>query len=355
MLIIILPISLGLIVLFALTIIIGKTINAQKYKIRSETGIQKTDYITVGGIEQYIQIRGQDISNPVIIVLHGGPGSNMAYYSYRWQIDLENDYTIVHWDQRGCGNTYYRNKEAEKPTIDLLLSDLDELVDYVRTEYGKENVVIMGHSWGTFLGGIYAGKHPGKVSAYVGISQFTDVWQSEQYAAEEAVRLASATGKTDDAKKIEEQFQLVNSRKELNMRELMKLRQLTEKYLTNGDNTQFSVRLFSPYMTFNDLRWFLSPIFSFDKFIENQDKLYDTLYSESGLSVYDYTRYKIPVVIIVGDCDWITPCSMTRDYFDNISAPKKEFILIENAGHIPFMDKSGRFVEKLLNALSDML
>lgn len=343
----------GLIALFFIIWGIGRFINTQKFKIRSEAGVQKADYITIGGIEQYIQIRGQDISNPIIVVLHGGPGNNMAYYSYYWQADLEKEYTIVHWDQRGCGNTYYRNEEAEKPTLDLLLSDLDELVDYVCAKYGKENVVIMGHSWGTFLGGVYAGKHPEKVSAYAGISQFNDVWQSEQCAAKEAVRLANAASKTDDAKKIEEQFQLVRSSQEINMREFLKLRRLTGKYLPNGDNTPFSVRLFSPYMTFNDLRWFLSPIFSFDKFIENQDKLYATLYSESELSVYDYTQYEVPVVIIAGDCDWITPYSMARNYLDNISAPKKEFILIENAGHIPFMP--GRFTEALRNTLSGML
>jgi pimeloyl-ACP methyl ester carboxylesterase len=346
----ILILLLGLILLMFSIVGIRRFINTQKFKIRSEAGVEITDYITIGGIEQYIQIRGQDISNPIIIVLHGGPGNNMAYYSYCWQADLERDYTFVHWDQRGCGNTYYRNKEAEKPDLDLLLSDLDQLVDYVCAKYNKENVIIMGHSWGTFLGGIYACKHPGKVSAYVGIGQFNNSWKSEKYAVEEALRLANAAGKNDDAKKIEEQFQLVSSNKKLNMREILKLRQLTGRYLPSGENTGFSVRLFSPFITFNDLRWFLSPIFSFNKFIEIQDKLYDALYSENVLSVYNYTQYKVPVVIIAGDCDWITPYGMARDYFDNISAPKKEFILIENAGHIPFMP--GKFTEVLIEALS---
>jgi pimeloyl-ACP methyl ester carboxylesterase len=158
-------IFLGLLIIVALTIIIGRSINAQKYKIRSETGVQKAEYITIGGIEQYIQIRGEDMSNPVIIMLHGGPGNNLAYYSYYWQAYLEKDYTIVHWDQRGCGNTYYRNDEADKPTLDLLLSDLNELVDFIRLEYNQEKIIIMGHSWGTFLGGIYSGENPEMVSA----------------------------------------------------------------------------------------------------------------------------------------------------------------------------------------------
>lgn len=349
----VLYVLLGLIVLSLIFWGIKRLMNRQKFRIHSEKGIQKTEYITIGAIEQYIQIRGQDISNPLIIVLHGGPGNNMAYYSYLWQADLEKDYTIVHWDQRGCGNTYYRNKKAERPCVDLLLSDLDELVDYACAKFDKEKVIIMGHSWGTFLGGVYAARHPQKVSAYVGIGQFSDVWQSEQCAAEEAIRLANAAGKTEDGKKMKEQFQLVRASSKINMKEFIKLRQLTGKYLTQGENTPFSVRVFSPYVTLNDLKWFFMPLFSFDKFIDIQHKIYDTLYSEGRLSGYAYSRFEVPVVIISGDCDWITPFMMAQHYFDNISAPKKEFVLIEKGGHIPFMP--GEFTKRLQKALSDAL
>lgn len=344
---IIIYIVIGLI----LILIIGKIFNAQKYKIRTQSGIQKTDFITIGGIGQYIQIRGQDSLNPIIIVLHGGPGNNMAYYSYDWQSALEKEYTIVHWDQRGCGNTYYKNTKVEKPTLELLLSDLDELVDYLCSEYAKENVIIMGHSWGTFLGGTYAAKYPKKTLAYIGVGQFNDVWQSEKCATEEAVRLANMVGKTDDANKIEAQFQLVLLSPQLDMREFMKLRQFTGKYLPTGNNTSVFTSLFSPYMTFNDLRWFFTLLFSFDKFIGIQEKLYEPLYSKHA--VHSHTKYEGPVVIIAGDCDWITPYSRAQNYFDDVATLEKRFILIEQAGHIPF--GCGKFTEKLLNALNEIL
>lgn len=347
--IIVLWILLGLIVIFFMIVGTGRIINAQKYKIRSETGIQKSGYITIGRIEQYVQVRGQNAANPIIIVLHGGPGNNMAYYSYRWQANLEQDYTIIHWDQRGCGNTYYHNQEAEKPTFDLLLSDLDELVDHVCAAYYKDHVVVMGHSWGTVLGGIYAAGHPDKVSAYIGVGQFNDVWNSECCAADEAARLAKSAGKTVDARKIDEQFGLVRASKEINMRELLKLRQLTGKYLPAGKNTPFSDRLFSPYMTLSDFKWFLSPLFTFETFIGNHKQLYNTLYSEDGLPAYNRSQYEVPVVILAGDCDWITPYSMARKYFESISAPEKEWITLEGAGHIPFMQ--GRFTDVLQKGL----
>ena len=76
----------------------------------SPPGVYEAGYRTLGGAEQYVQIRGQDGENPVVLVLHGGPGSPMSDWSWRWQRELEGRYTIVHWDQRGCGNTYFRSR-----------------------------------------------------------------------------------------------------------------------------------------------------------------------------------------------------------------------------------------------------
>lgn len=349
-------IFLGLILLFAVIIIIGRSINTHKYKIQSETGVQKVEYITLGGIEQYIQIRGQDISNPIIVMLHGGPGLTMADYSYYWQTDLEQAYTIVQWDQRGCGNTYYRNEEAEIPTLDLLLSDLDELVNYIRIKYDQDKVIIMGHSWGTFLGGIYSGKHPEKVSVYVAISQMIDFKKSESVSAEEAIRLAYMEGKSQDAQEIGEKLELIMTYQKLdksNFIEFLKFRELKEKYLPSCNSMLkiISLRLFSPYMTFDDLKWMLSS----DRQIESNGKLYEELLSE-GLSMYDNNlRYEVPFIIIAGDRDWATPYSMGTDYFNDISAPVKEFITIENTGHIPFLDKPKEFSEELLKSLGKVL
>lgn len=352
---IILFICVTLIILFVLTIITGRIRNAQKYKIRSETGIQRSGFITIGGIKQYIQVRGQDISNPVILILHGGPGSNMAYYSYYWQHDLEQNYTIVHWDQRGCGNTYYGNREAKKPDLDLLLSDLDELVDHICFEFNKKKVLLLGHSWGTFLGGIYAGKYPEKVSAYVAVSQMLDFKRSEQVSAEEAVRLANMAGKTRDARKMRKMLEWLRTCQKLDRSEaaaFLKFRQLKEKYLpAQYGGMMGNLCLFSPYMTFRDLKWMMS----FDRRIESNSELYRGLLSDGSLSMYDYSlKYEIPVIIIAGDSDWTTPFSMARDYFNTLCAPDKKFIIIANTGHIPFIDKPKEFSEVLLAALSEV-
>ena len=345
----------GFLLIIILSLITGKIINAYKFKIRSKKGIQKTEYITIGQIQQYIQIRGQDISNPIILMLHGGPGNNMAYYSYYWQADLERDYTIVNWDQRGCGNTYYRNKDAQKPTLDLLLQDLDELVDHIRSEYHKEKITIMGHSWGTFLGGIYSGTHPEKISAYIPIGQMLDFKKSEQVSAREAMRLADAAGKPKDAQKIEKKLELIMSCQTLdkqNAKEFLKFRQLKEKYLPSQySNKMLLLQLFSPYMTFRDFKWMIN----FNALIESNSELYQALLSDERSSMYNHDpQFKVPVILIAGADDWTTPYSMALNYFNHISPPVKELITIENTGHLPFIDKAGEFSEMLLKTLDDV-
>ncbi|MGY3779191.1 alpha/beta fold hydrolase [Isobaculum melis] len=352
---VILLILLGLFVLFVLMIVIGRLMNTQKFKIRSETGIQKSEYVVIGGIKQYIQIRGKDISNPVIIMLHGGPGNNLSSYSYKWQKDIEQDYTIVQWDQRGSGNTYYCNKKAEKPNLKLLLSDLDELVDYIKGGYDKEKVIILGHSWGTFLGGVYSQKHPEKIAIYISIGQMLDFKKTEQISTEEAIRLANASNNKQDVKKMRESLASVMMYQKFDKSEatkLMKFRQLKERYLpTQHGNEIIPLYLFSPYMTFNHLKWMLK----FDNLIESNSTIYKELLS-GELTMYSYSmQYEVPIMMISGDRDWTTPRNMALDYFNHIAAPSKEFITIKNAGHIPFVDKPRDFSSLLLLKLNSVM
>lgn len=349
---IILRLVLGLLLLLVLAVALGKLRNAHRFRIGSEIGIQKTEYITLGGIGQYIQVRGWDRANPVLLVLHGGPGGSMADYSYGWQADLERSYTIVHWDQRGCGNTYFRDPGAEKPTLELLLSDLDELVDHLRAAFDREKIFLLGHSWGTFLGAVYAGRHPEKVSAYVSVSQMLDFKESEAASAHEAMDLARSAGRDRDAEEMGDMLAALLAARSFGKpgaTALLKLRQRKEKYLPpQYPGGMGALRLFSPYMTWSDFKWMLS----FETMIASNSALYQMLLSEEAISIYDDRRqYEVPVVMVAGARDWTTPCCMAADYFRHIIAPYKELITMEDAGHLPFLDHPQEFTERLINTL----
>ena len=141
----------------------------------------------LGGVEQWVLIRGEDVANPPLIVLHGGPGMSEMGFFRRFNAPLERQFTVVHWDQRGTRKSFDRDIPRSSMTLEQFVADLDELVDIVRRRFGKEKVAILGHSWGSALGAIYAARCPEKVSVYVGAAQIGD------WSAAESLSYAFAT------------------------------------------------------------------------------------------------------------------------------------------------------------------
>src|SRR6476660_3866759 len=95
------------------------------------TPIQEERFVTLGGIEQWITIRGANRSNPVLLVVHGGPGDAQSALRSTYAV-YEKDFTIVQWDQRGAGRTYGQNPNSppEPGRVEL---DGIELAQYLGT------------------------------------------------------------------------------------------------------------------------------------------------------------------------------------------------------------------------------
>jgi hypothetical protein len=136
--------------------------------------IAEVGYVRLGSINQWVVIRGENVANPALIVLHGGPGMSEMGFFRHCNAALERHFTVVHWDQRGTGKSFDRDIPRSSMTLEQFVGDLDELVDIVRRRFGKEKVAILGHSWGSALGAIYAARFPQKVSVYIGAAQIGD-------------------------------------------------------------------------------------------------------------------------------------------------------------------------------------
>lgn len=322
-------------------------------RISTENGIDEGIYVPICGQEQYLLIRGEDKNNPVIIWLHGGPSSPDAFASYSFQKYLVDKYTFVNWDQRGCGRTYYRNKETdpknETVSFEQAQSDLDELVNYVTERFGKEKVVIIGHSYGTMLGSKYTLDNPDKVSAYIGVGQFVNI-SSEDYSYNDALEIAKNNG--DDITKLQESYKAYTENKTL--LNMMQLRmKVSEYHPVPKEADPIMTGMMSPYMNFDDLRWFLKQMGDFEDYINYNKQLFD--YILVGDVTSYGTEYKVPAGFISGSCDWVTPVKYSEDYYNAISAPIKDIALIDGCGHSPFYDDPVGFTNALEEMLDDML
>ncbi len=341
----------ALVIVFGgITIIIGiRNYNAIRGCIHSSNGIEEEGYIDLCGQEQYYLIRGEDVSNPVIIWIHGGPASPDTMETYAFSNYLKDDYTVVAWNQRGCGRTYYKNKDNDPyndtATFEQAQADLDALVDYVCDRFQQENVILVGHSYGTMVGSKYAIEHPDKVAAYVGVGQM-GAGGSDIYAYEDALSVAKEKG--DDTTAMIAAFEKYQA--DATLENMLALRSYVSPYhVPEKENNYIMTALTSPYLGVYDVFWFGKQLENLSDFVELNSQLFDYISTED---VYAYgTEYQIPVSFISGACDWITPVKYTEDYFHTITAPKKEMQLIDGWGHTVPQESPKEFADTLMQVL----
>src|SRR5215469_5445597 len=75
---------------------------AKTLTITSPGGIVESGYVRLGGVSEWIQIRGESRSNPVLLVFAGGPGDSMIPFTSIYR-PWEKYFTVVQWDQPGAG------------------------------------------------------------------------------------------------------------------------------------------------------------------------------------------------------------------------------------------------------------
>jgi len=306
--------------------------------------IAETAYLRLGGIEQWVMIRGENIANPLLILLHGGPGmSETSFFRYFNSSVLEKTFTVIYWDQRGAGRTYSRDTPEASMTIERFVADLDELVNAVRGKLDKKKVVILGHSWGSALGTLYAARHPDKVSAYVGTGQIGDLLASE--------RLSYA-------------FVLAEAERRNNRRALKQLRAIGEPPYTSktiGIQRRWLMRfvgLMRGKSFWQVLRAARGTPESSLRQVPNlfRGAMFSlrTLWSQvSALNLETAVpELKMPVFFFIGRHDHQVVAETSVAYFEKLIAPAKQFVWFEESAHMPPFEEAAMFNAKLVELVA---
>ena len=101
---------------------------AERRAIHLPKGINSLESVRIGGIDQWIEVRGEDVNNPILFFIHGGPGIAFIPLSGSFQGAWESHFTVVQWDQRGAGKTYASNdREIQRRTMNVPQMEQDTL------------------------------------------------------------------------------------------------------------------------------------------------------------------------------------------------------------------------------------
>ncbi len=316
-------------------------------------GIYKYEHVEINGIKQYIQIRGKDKSNPVILFIHGGPGGSMAGLAHIMQGSWEDKFTVVNWDQRNTCKTLLANKDkvaeiAKIGTMEDYIQDIDEIIKYLHTVCEFEKLIIMGFSWGSVIGSEYAKVHPENVSAYIGVGQLINYIEGFQVVCGQLMERAREAGNKKDIKKINTILAAIpedgHDIDEL-LKQVMVFSSLGAKYISK--NTR----------AFPTKEFFASPLLdkaSRKTWFKSDSKNYEgTFKTMCDYDFRDHMSFPVPVVFITGEDDTSCPHSMLQEIIDNVEAPSKELHIVSKAGHTCFWDNEEEFVRILNNCVGE--
>lgn len=294
--------------------------------------VEKQEYVNFNGCEHFLYHKGNNKENPVIIFLHGGPGSSELVFAHAFQDKWEEYFTIVHYDQRGAGKTYLKNKKLPRPHFEDLVSDLGLIVEYVRKEYAKEKVIILGHSFGSMLGSIYVKRFPQNILAYIGTGQVIDFRKNETVGLEKLKEAINESGNKNDLKKVES---FGNFPHEKFFENIAAVRRLQGKYkLSAGGLKEIKIAFKSGMFGITGM---LALLKSADVNKEIIKELLSISLDKEGYF------YEVPVFYILGENDWQTPFAIASEYFDKVKAPYKELFWLKDAGHFGMLENKDDF------------
>ena len=276
--------------------------------------------VEIGGIKQWISIKGADEKNPVLLFLHGGPGNSVMGYDEKFTKNLQKHFLVIQWDQRDVERTAKLNLSDKPLTVQLMEDDAVELINYLRKRFSQNKIYLVGHSWGGFLGLKIANDHPELLEAYFAVCPM--IWQ------EESERLSLAWAKN-------------RAKEKGNKIEIEELNKVNVPFKTVDD-------------AYYHRKWIVTEMGSKPatrEFVERWSQKWLPITLEaSGVNFFEEApEIKCPIYFLIGDRDYQTNFKLTEDYFKMVKAEKKELFWFTNTGHNIPTSRSAKFQQTIID------
>lgn len=315
--------------------------------LQADDGINRLEQVELGGVKQWVLMRGINRQAPVLLFLHGGPGSaNIA--KLRIQVpELEKHFVVVNWDQRGAGKSYSPGFDASALSREQLVSDAHELVVYLKERFGVEKIYLMGFSWGTVLGLSLVDQYPDDFVAFISVSQVVDYQTGEKlslaYAREAAQKAGNAQAVAELAS-VDSAYTSPNWQTQLATQRKWLLHFGGVYHTSASYSHEIGMMLAAPEYSFAEVA--LWPLSSSNALKVMWPELMKINFFAAVPEV------RCPVYFFVGRQDYNSPWQLTESYYQAVNAPAgKRLVWFENSAHDLFFDEPQRLEQEVLSIL----
>ncbi|MGE6258353.1 alpha/beta fold hydrolase [Heyndrickxia sporothermodurans] len=310
-------------------------------------GISSLESVTLGDVKQWILLRGKDKNKPIVLCVHGGPGAAQIGFISHYTAELEKNFLIVNWDQRGSGLSFSNKITKEIMTIDQMVNDLIELARILCKRFHKKKIYILGHSWGSVLSYIAVQRYPELFYGYISVSQLVNWQQTEKVSYELTLQKAK---EFKHRKAYMQLFQIgappwgkSNAERIYNKW----LQVFGGGVIHKGSFLKLFIRPIlkrSEYHFFDLIKWLRGKVFSMsalNKELETID-LYQT-----------DLKLKVPIAFCFGRHDDTCPSHLAESFYNKLQAPQKKWIWFENSAHTPIIEESEFFYQFLVETVNE--
>jgi pimeloyl-ACP methyl ester carboxylesterase len=306
--------------------------------------ISEKIFVEISGVKQGMFIKGKDVTNPVLLYLHGGMPD--YFLTQKYPTGLEEIFTVVWWEQRGSGLSYNLDMPKETMNVEQMISDTIELTNYLRQRFGVDKVYLMGHSGGTFIGIQAAAHAPELFHAYIGVAQMSYQLKSEQLAYEYMLQQFKENGNTKMVRKLEASPVTMTGG-------------TPDSYLTVRDVAMHSLGVGTTHDMRSVVTGILLPSFQFREYTLGEKINLWRAKSQSGVSSLwaemmaldlsrEVTELDVPVYFFEGRYDYTCSYTLAKEYFEKLEAPVKGFYTFEQSAHSPMFEEPERMQKILL-------
>ena len=304
-------------------------------------GIARSETIMVDGLPERLLIRGRDpVHNPVLLFVHGGPGFPGAVFR-QVNSDLERDFTVVHWDQRAAGYSYYPDIPPETMRVEQFIRETLLVSRHLCQEFAQPKIYLVGHSWGTLPAILAAAREPRRFYAYVALSQFVDLDESERRLTRAALRHALAKGATAEAS------------------QLLATGPPPYQDLPDQDRAAGLVNSLFPRVSNEATTFRLAMLALWSRYYPvpellrvNASYRFSRRLLDPQLHGYDLRRLvpevATPIYFFVGRDDATFGVTLQQEYFHSLIAPRgKRFVLFADSNHWPHLEQPANFLAEM--------